>query len=135
MRKNSKILKKKKINYINMHMQGIIDQEKLNSFNIPNYYPSPSEVKLEVLNEGSFSVSRLEVSEVNWNALDNWDLFDDGYNVAQCIRAVAEPLLASHFGEGVIKEIFNRYKKILGDRMSKEKTKFTNLTLMMTRKA
>jgi salicylate 1-O-methyltransferase len=117
-----------------MLMQGIIDQEKLNSFNIPNYYPSPSEVKLEVLNEGSFSVSRLEVSEVNWNALDNWDHFNDGYNVAQCIRAVAEPLLVSHFGEGVTEEVFNRFKKNATDHMPKEKTKVINITIVLTRK-
>jgi len=57
-----------------------------------------------------------------------------GYNMAQCMRAVAEPLLVSHFGEGVIKDIFNRYLKILTDRMSKEKTKFTNISILLTRK-
>lgn len=126
-------------------LQGIINEEKINTFNIPNYYPSPSEVKLEVLNEGSFVINKLEVSEVNWNALDDCNAFDfesemseslrdDGYSMAQCIRAVAEPLLVSHFGEGVITEIFDRYRKILTDRMSKEKTKFTNLSMLLTRK-
>ena len=126
-------------------LQGIIAEEKINTFNIPNYYPSPSEVKLEVLAEGSFAINKLEVSEVNWNALDDLNAFDleyemsesfrdDGYNVAQCIRAVTEPLLVSHFGEGVIDEIFNRYKKILTNQMSKENIKFTNLSILLTRK-
>jgi len=126
-------------------LQGIINEEKINTFNIPNYYPSPSEVKLEVLTEGSFVINKLEVSEVNWNALDDCNAFDfesemsesfrdDGYNMAQRIRAVAEPLLVSHFGEGVITEIFDRYRKFLTDRMSKEKTMFTNLSILLTRK-
>ncbi|XP_058736169.1 S-adenosyl-L-methionine:benzoic acid/salicylic acid carboxyl methyltransferase 3-like [Vicia villosa] len=128
-----------------MVRQGVIDEEKLDSFNIPNYYPSPSEVNLEVLREGSFAIDKLEVSEVNWNALDRREALDigfeisksfkdDGYNMAQCIRAVTEPLLVCHFGESVIEEIFERYTNILTDRMSKERTKFTNLTLSLTRK-
>lgn len=117
----------------------MIKEEQLDTFNIPKYTPSPSEVKLEVVNEGSFAINRLEVSEVNWNALDfeseiSESLSDDGYNVAQCIRAVAEPLLVSHFGEAIIEQLFNRYREILADRMSKERTKYINVTVLLTRK-
>ncbi|KAJ1411042.1 SAM dependent carboxyl methyltransferase, partial [Sesbania bispinosa] len=130
-----------------MVSQGIIKEEQVDTFNIPQYTPSPSEVKLVVLNEGSFIINRLEVSEVNWNVFDkqsnfNFDseilsetLKDGGYNVAQCMRAVAEPLLVSHFGEAIIEEVFDRYQEILADRMSKEKTKFVNVTILLTRKA
>ncbi|CAI8609104.1 unnamed protein product [Vicia faba] len=129
-----------------MVLLGIIDEEKLDTFNIPNYYPSPSEVKLEVLKEGSFAINKLEISEVNWNAVDHWEALDieseisksfkdDGYNMTQCMRAVTEPLLVCHFGDSVIEEIFERYKNILTDRMSKERTKFTNLTLSLTKKS
>jgi jasmonate O-methyltransferase len=103
-------------------------------------------VKLEVLKEGSFSIDQLGVSEVNWNALDNWNNFecesqmseshsDGSYNVTQCMRAVSEPLLISHFGESIIEELFKRYQEILNDRMSKEKTKFVNVTILLTRKS
>jgi jasmonate O-methyltransferase len=90
-------------------LQGIIKEEKLNTFNLPVYYPSSSEVKLEVLTEGSFTINQLEASEVNLSELD------DGYNLAQCIRAVAEPLLISHFGRDITKEVFNRFQKIVTD--------------------
>ncbi|KAG4941311.1 hypothetical protein JHK87_045182 [Glycine soja] len=121
-------------------------EEKLDTFNIPLYTPSPSEVKLEVLKEGSFAINRLEVSEVNWNAFDDRNalefesersdtLSDGGYNVAQCMRAVAEPMLVSHFAEAIIEEVFSRYQQILTDRMSKEQTKFINVTVLLTRKA
>ncbi|KAK7386542.1 hypothetical protein VNO78_26851 [Psophocarpus tetragonolobus] len=129
-----------------MVLQGTIKKEQLDTFNIPQYTPSPSEVKLEVLKEGSFFIDRLEVSEVHWNAFDEWNalefeyersesLSDGGYNVAQCMRAVAEPMLVSHFGEDIIEEVFSRYQQILADRMSKEKTKFFNVTILLTRKA
>ncbi|CAI8610116.1 unnamed protein product [Vicia faba] len=128
-----------------MVLQGIIDEEKLDTFNIPTYYPSPSEVNIEVLKEGSFAINKREIFEVNWNDLDCWEALDigsemsksfkdNGYNMAQCIRAAIESLLICHFGDSVIEEIFDRYKNILNDRMSKERTKFTYLTLLLTRK-
>nr|QTZ19693.1 SABATH methyltransferase 1 [Bixa orellana] len=123
-------------------MQGLIEEEKLESFNIPQYTPSPTEVKSEVLQEGSFSIDRMDVTEVNWNVYHNelnlqGDAIyqDGGYNVAQCMRAVAEPLLVSHFGEGIIEEVFCRYREIITDRMSREKTEFVNVIVALTKKS
>ena len=111
----------------------------MDSFNIPQYTPCSKEVKDEVEKEGSFTINCIEVSEVNWDAnTDNRLKLPDengGYNVAKCMRAVAEPLLASHFGVSIIEEVFMRYRKIITERMSKEKTKFINVTVSMTRKA
>lgn len=125
---------------------GMLKEEEVDSFNIPQYTPSPSEVEQEIEKEGSFNINRMEVSSVNWNAYDDWNAVDSefsksevesdgGYNVTKCMRAVAEPLLISHFGEGIIEEVFKRYQEILTDRMSKEKTEFINVTLSVTRKA
>ncbi|KAL5122644.1 Salicylate carboxymethyltransferase [Glycine soja] len=99
-----------------MVMQGIIKEEQLDTFNIPQYTPSPSEVELEVLKEGSFAINRLELAEVNWNPLDDLNaldfesersesLRDNGYSLAQCMRSVAEPMLVNQFGEDIIEEI------------------------------
>lgn len=122
-----------------MVAEGLIEEEKMDSFNIPQYTPSPAEVKCEVEKEGSFTISRLEVSEVNWNAYHGEfcpsDAHKDGgYNVAKLMRAVAEPLLVSHFGDGIIEEVFSRYQKIVADRMSREKTEFVNVTVSMTKR-
>lgn len=57
-----------------------------------------------------------------------------GYNLAHNMRAVAESMLVSHFGEAITDELFSRYQEILSDRMSKEKTKFTIVTISLTRK-
>jgi len=62
-------------------------------------------------------------------------LSESGYNLAQCMRSVAEPMLVSHFGEDIIEEVFSRFLKLLADRMSKEKTEFSNITIVLTRKA
>ncbi|KAI3726518.1 hypothetical protein L1987_66316 [Smallanthus sonchifolius] len=119
--------------------QGLIEEEKMDSFNIPQYTPSPKEVSNEVEKEGSFMIDCLEVSEVNWDAStdDNLDLSakdEQGYNMGKCMRAVAEPLVLSHFGESIIEEVFERYTNNIKISMSKEKNKLINVTVSMTRK-
>ncbi|WCJ24975.1 S-adenosyl-L-methionine-dependent methyltransferases superfamily protein [Euphorbia peplus] len=124
-----------------MVSEGVIEEESLDSFNIPQYTPSPFEVKSEIVKEGSFSIDRLEVSEINWNAYYDDPIVseqhkDQGYNVASCMRAVAEPLLVAHFGfdDQTVSDIFHRYRCIVADRMTKEKTNFINITVSVTKK-
>ncbi|KAK4781103.1 hypothetical protein SAY87_017209 [Trapa incisa] len=57
----------------------------------------------------------------------------EAYDVAMCMRAVAESMLLSHFGQGIIEEVFRRYKLLIEDRIAKEKTGFVNLTISLTR--
>ncbi|CAL0311484.1 unnamed protein product [Lupinus luteus] len=130
-----------------MVSEGMIKEEQMDTFNIPLYSPSASEVKSEILKEGSFSINRVEVSEVHWNAYNiasnsfdsecglHKSLSDGGYSVTCTMRAVAEPLLVSHFGESFIDEIFDRYRKNITEAMSKEKTEFVNVSISMTRRA
>ncbi|KAI3726515.1 hypothetical protein L1987_66313 [Smallanthus sonchifolius] len=122
-----------------MVAQGVIEEEKMDSFNIPQYTPSSKEVSNEVEKEGSFMIDCLEVSEVNWDAStdDNLNLSEkdeQGYNMGKCMRAVAEPLVLSHFGESIIEEVFERYMNNIKISMSKEKNKLINVTVSLTRK-
>ncbi|MCD9641740.1 hypothetical protein HAX54_028167 [Datura stramonium] len=48
--------------------QGSIEEEKVYSFNIPAYYPSPAEVMYIVDKEGSFTIDVLETSELHMDA-------------------------------------------------------------------
>ncbi|KAM3694221.1 hypothetical protein ACJW30_07G041400 [Castanea mollissima] len=121
-----------------MVSEGLIDEDKMNSFNIPQYTPSPSEVKTEVSKKGYFSIDHLEVSTIKWNDFDNEfnasnAFSDDGYKVAKYMRAVAESMLVSHFGDAIIDEVFLRYRKIIADRISKENCQFINVTISITK--
>ena len=130
--------------YYNFDMQGLIEEEKMDSFNIPQYTPSPSEIRFELLKEGSFIINQLVVSQVKWtdanyetNTNDDHDHFDgddDGYSVAKCMRAVAEPLLVSHFGEAIIDQVFHRYRQIIADRITEENTNFINVIVSVTKR-
>ncbi|KAJ6420133.1 hypothetical protein OIU84_030112 [Salix udensis] len=113
-------------------------KRNLTAFNIPVYTPSPLEVESIVEKEGSFTIDLLDVSQFNWNAYDDEvhqsEAFKDGeYNVAKNLRAVAEPMLVSHFGEAIIDEVFSRLGEIV-NRKSEEKTEIVIVTASMTRK-
>ncbi|KAF8406463.1 hypothetical protein HHK36_008550 [Tetracentron sinense] len=121
--------------------QGFVDEAKIDSFNLPCYTPSAGEVRAIVEAEGSFNIDQLEIFAVNWDANDDDDNKDfvfekcsSGQNVAKCIRAVTESLLATHFGEAVIDGLFSRYAEHVGEHLSKEKTKHINLVISMTKK-
>nr|GMD84653.1 salicylate carboxymethyltransferase-like [Ipomoea batatas] len=89
--------------------EGLVEEEKLNSFNFPLYLPTLAEIKFLVEN--------------------------DGNNVAMVMRAALEPMLVSHFGEGIIDELFHRYSNKIAHSMSTypEKAKFTSVTVSMTK--
>ncbi|XP_049407456.1 S-adenosyl-L-methionine:benzoic acid/salicylic acid carboxyl methyltransferase 3-like [Solanum stenotomum] len=119
-------------------IEGLIEEEKVDSFNIPNYTASPAEVKYLVDKEGSFTINKLETTRVHWNYASNTNnenIYNNGgYNLSRAIRAVAEPLLVSQFDPKLMDLVFQKYEEIVSDCMSKEKTEFINVTVSMTRK-
>ena len=87
----------------------------MDSFKIPTYTPSPSELKFEVLKGGDYSIDRQEVFEANWNIYDGEfntsnGFRNDGYGAAKHVRAVAEPLLVTHVGDAIIDMVFHRWQ-------------------------
>ncbi|KAF6141073.1 hypothetical protein GIB67_006518 [Kingdonia uniflora] len=124
-----------------MVLEGLIEEEKVHLFNAPLYTPSSTEITDLIHNEGSFSLHRLEVSEVNWNSEENkdnvgcceYDKLKIGYMIANCMRAAIEPLLVNHFGEKIIDELFHRNGAIIADSTAKEKNKFFIIIVSMTK--
>ncbi|MCD7460403.1 hypothetical protein HAX54_043498 [Datura stramonium] len=116
--------------------KGLIEEEKVDSFNIPNYMSSPAEVKYIVEKEGSFTINQLETTRVHWNNASNDDEnnINGGYNVSKCMRAVAEPLLVSQFGPKFMDLVFQKYEEIISDCMARETTEFINVTVSLTKK-
>lgn len=108
-----------------MVVEGLIEEKQLNSFNIPQYSPTAAEFCDLVEKEGSFTLSQVHVSEVNWKASENNDYVNG-------VRAVLEPLLTSHFGETIIEELFQRYTKRV--QISTAKEVDDNVTVSLTRK-
>eukprot|EP00268_Persea_americana_P044868 TRINITY_DN4540_c0_g1_i1.p1 TRINITY_DN4540_c0_g1~~TRINITY_DN4540_c0_g1_i1.p1 ORF type:complete len:402 (-),score=79.59 TRINITY_DN4540_c0_g1_i1:131-1225(-) len=124
-----------------MVSQGAIQRAKVDSFDLPYYSPSAKELKAVIIMEGSFVLDQLQITEINWDANDNDDnegfFFDkeaSGQNVAKFLRAATEPMLANHFGEEIIEELFRKYAENVGEHLAKEKTKHVIFTISMTKK-
>ncbi|KAJ0025788.1 hypothetical protein Pint_09002 [Pistacia integerrima] len=125
---------------MSMVSEGLIEEEKVDSFNAPYYAPCPEELKLEVEKEGSFIIDRLEAFEIDWDggvdeAVNNTlGALSRGQRVAKTIRAVVESMVAHHFGNHILDELFRRYAQMVGDYLSKTQTKYINLVISIIRK-
>lgn len=120
-------------------MQGLIEEEKVDSFNAPYYAPCAEELKREIQNDGSFVLDHLEAFEIDWDG-DGGHVYDTfetqcrGRRVAKTIRAVVESMLESHFGNDMnMDELFRRFEQMVGDYLSKNKTKYMNFVVSLTR--
>lgn len=117
----------------------MVEEEKVDRFNMPIFMPSAEEVEAQILKEGSFMIKRVEVLRIDWNLYGNNSEMDassgdvdSSYNIANCIRSVIEPIMIPHFGEPIVEELFERYKKIVKDEMLNKKNEFIFLTISLT---
>jgi jasmonate O-methyltransferase len=73
----------------------VIEKEKFDSFYVPVYGPSDKELREIIQEEGSFSISELQVHDLygvdNTSGTASWH--------ANNMRAAFEPIVAQHFGE------------------------------------
>ncbi|CAD6246186.1 unnamed protein product [Miscanthus lutarioriparius] len=112
--------------------EGRVEKEKLDSFNLPFYAPSVDEVRDVIRQSQTFDVTHIQLFESNWDPHD--DMEDDGdlvldgvqsgVNVAKSIRAVIGPLIAHHFGEHVLDDLFELYAKNVAVHLQKVKTTY-----------
>ncbi|KAH7689252.1 Salicylate carboxymethyltransferase protein [Dioscorea alata] len=113
-----------------MVQEGLLEEEKMNTFNMPLYAASKEEVQQVIQSEGSFYIEQMQILESNWDPFDDLDddqVFDNmksGHNVAKYKRAVLEPLLVRHFGEqAFVDQVFARFAQNVAKHLLKEKTK------------
>ncbi|PRQ23796.1 putative salicylate carboxymethyltransferase [Rosa chinensis] len=122
-----------------MVLDGLIEEEKLDTFNMPYYIPTTDEVKEVVEAEGSFTLQNLEVFRNDWDsyikqANCGFDKNARAAILSTDIRAVGEPILASQFGEEAMDDLFRRFEEDVLDHMEKEKCQFINLVISLTKK-
>ncbi|KAG5008239.1 hypothetical protein JHK82_026170 [Glycine max] len=125
-----------------MFLEGLIEEEKLDSFNIPVYEPTLEEIRHAIQEEGSFVVQRLEILILPLDEGLN-EGGDDSFLagnikaelIAKHMRAILEPLLSTKFGAEVINELFIRYEKKTMQLMEVEKLECGNLMISMIKTA
>ncbi|KAM7262479.1 hypothetical protein ACFE04_000162 [Oxalis oulophora] len=120
---------------------GLIEESKLDTFNIPFYEPYVDEVKDLIESEGSFMINRLETFRHSWYAnMDDGDtrlVFDNHAKakyVAHRIRAAGEPIVASHFGGEIMDDLFHRFCHNALGVIEQGQGFVNNVVISMTRK-
>ena len=87
-----------------------MSEEKVDSFNLPMYYTSPSELKAIIERNEQFSIESLKILN---NPKKHVKLPNVETRVLY-VRAALEGLLRSHFGADIMDELFHRFSKKLG---------------------
>uniref|UniRef100_A0A0A9H7U4 Benzoate carboxyl methyltransferase n=1 Tax=Arundo donax TaxID=35708 RepID=A0A0A9H7U4_ARUDO len=118
--------------------QGRVEKEKLDSFNLPFYAPSVDEAREVIKQSELFDINHIQLFESNWDPHDDMDDGDvvldsiqSGVNVAQCIRAVVEPLITHHFGEEILGDLFDMFARNVAKHLQKVKTRYPVIVLSL----
>ncbi|KAL7253345.1 hypothetical protein ACSBR1_007803 [Camellia fascicularis] len=94
--------------------QGVIDEVKLDSFNVPYYIPSAKEVQDVVERQGSFKIENIDTIAVNnvGKGLDNGDVWVRGEIFGKRVRVFTESMISNQFGEEVLDKIYEKFTRI-----------------------
>lgn len=131
----------------NMVLEGLIEETKLDHFNLPYYTPHAREVTKVIEEEGSFSLQNLDTFEIGWDAGFREPAKNSGIPacedhleqeraryISDYMRAIGEPMLVKQFGQTVMDDLYERYfiDKI-NESLEKEKWQFVNLVISLTK--
>ena len=86
-------------------MQGLASEAKVDAFNLPGYFTSPKELKALIERNQYFNIERMEI-------LNSQKKYVSLRNPSMCsafLRATLEGVIAKHFGNDIMDELFNRY--------------------------
>ncbi|KAK2656827.1 hypothetical protein Ddye_009879 [Dipteronia dyeriana] len=110
--------------------EGLVEATKVDSFNLPFNTPCEEEVREIVEKEVSFNLDKMEIVEMNVDPSDDpsnerfvFNKYESGKNIANGIRAVTEPMLATHFGESIMDILFTRFTHHVAQHVTMENKK------------
>lgn len=123
-----------------MVLEGVVEESKLDTFNMPMYAPSLEEVRNVIQREGSYNINLLETFQLSWdagssngeNSLEG--KYARGKQVAMKLRPVVESILVSHFGNAILDDLFQRFSIRVADCIEKGLGVHTNVIISLTKK-
>lgn len=119
-----------------IYVQGIVSEEKVDSFNIPIYHMTPQEVEAAVERNGCFSVERVEDIHQVRSDEENSLSITNAQEFASYIRSGMEGQIKKHFGEEILDVLFDTYRKKIEDNPSIFKSgKALTFFILLKRKA
>lgn len=96
---------------VDLASMGLLDESKIDSFNVPVYAPSPVEVETIIQRNGFFKIHKIE----KWDRYVDVDTRPTVEQLSLIVRAVIERCISEHFGDEIIDQLFDRYKEKLAE--------------------
>lgn len=113
-----------------LSLQRLIDEEKLDSFDVPYYSPTPEEVKKVIEQEESFALELIESFPT-----EPREIYGDGAEpmrkYANVIRAYTEPVISNQFGAQVLDELYNKFASFMVRDLSKDTEPYKVVTVVI----
>ncbi|KAK1557747.1 hypothetical protein Q3G72_031038 [Acer saccharum] len=97
---------------VDLAKKGLLSEEKVNSFNLPIYYPTMKELEDLVQNNGYFTIERM-----NKLSIPMTQMTFSPQLICSMIRSVFEGVIKEHFGEEFIDHIFNHFTTKLAENL------------------
>ncbi|GAB2285330.1 hypothetical protein Dimus_019784 [Dionaea muscipula] len=113
--------------------EGLIDKEKVDSFNFPFYYAAQEEVETIVEKEGSFSIEHVETVrlDVVMGLEEPWAR---AVNYASTVKSFTQSLVSHHFGQEISDKVYDRLPHVVSAKMTKELTENPTIFMVLRRK-
>ncbi|KAI4379095.1 hypothetical protein MLD38_005433 [Melastoma candidum] len=92
------------LSLMDMAKEGKVTEAQVDSFNLPLYITSPSEIMQLVETNAGFEIVNMELL----NTLSRYGGQIRGREIVMHLRAGLEGLISVHFGSGIIDELFDR---------------------------
>ncbi|WOL18033.1 gibberellic acid methyltransferase 2 isoform X1 [Canna indica] len=105
-------------------IEGLIDEETRDMFNIPAYMRSVEEVKAAFEEEGSgFEIQQVEFKKIiehSKEKQEQWvkDPSSYGRAKANLVRAALKPIIAAHIGDLLSEELFKRFERRISEEIA-----------------
>uniref|UniRef100_A0A2N9GL19 S-adenosylmethionine-dependent methyltransferase n=1 Tax=Fagus sylvatica TaxID=28930 RepID=A0A2N9GL19_FAGSY len=98
---------------MDMARKGIINEEKVDSFNLPTYHMSPQELEAAVDRNGYFSIERMEDLPLSTEV----GTLPRSQLLTSHVRAALDGMIKAHFGDVILDELFDLFRKKIEEEM------------------
>ncbi|GMH30566.1 hypothetical protein Nepgr_032409 [Nepenthes gracilis] len=113
--------------------QGLIKEERVDSFNFPYFGASEIEIKAIVEKEGSFLIEHVETMAQHV-ADEIGDKRERAEKLASIIRSYTEPLVSHHFGEQILEPFYSQLAHVVFEFLAKEAPEHFTIAILLKRK-
>ncbi|KAI9115721.1 hypothetical protein K1719_013390 [Acacia pycnantha] len=111
--------------------KGEVEEEKVDSYEVPFYAASREEIEEAVRREGSFQVERLVVS-ISETDHDAEGGISRGKRVAMAVRAIQESIITNHFGDSLqLDSLFDTYASLLDQQFAMQEIQLLTFVLVL----